>query len=328
MFLIVPSTQNSLPLQLNNLYRKEEADMRPRNKVELNSSHPYAQLKKKKEKKRATKLLLGHSRNSALFISFVYLFAPLLLVVPATNHGTPKSFSSPPLANLIFDGMGGPAETAPKNIQSVEKFTEYLEEENFRFDIVNSAELQPLVVITKILNHLKVSDTVMPTISPEISSNYGWRTPPCKGCSSDHKGVDFVPGYGTPIFTIADGLVIDMGRNGGYGNYIKIQHLMGNSEGIIEEWVTLYAHIKDNSFPDGLKIGSVVKKGETIAAVGNTGMSTGPHLHFELIVNGEHVDPLPLLGTYKVIVVTEEDYPDYMFVGETFKRVETVVRYE
>jgi murein DD-endopeptidase MepM/ murein hydrolase activator NlpD len=103
---------------------------------------------------------------------------------------------------------------------------------------------------------------------------------------------------------------------------------MGNSEGVIEEWVTLSAHMKNDSFPEGMIIGTVVKSGDTIGAVGNTGMSTGPHLHFELTINGEHVDPLPLLGTYEVIIVSEEDHPDYMFVGENFKVVEVVTGYE
>jgi murein DD-endopeptidase MepM/ murein hydrolase activator NlpD len=86
--------------------------------------------------------------------------------------------------------------------------------------------------------------------------------------------------------------------------------------------------MKNDSFPEGLIIGSVVNSGETIGAVGNTGVSTGPHLHFELFINGENVDPLPLLGTYEVIIVSEEDYPDHMFVGQTIRRVETEVRYE
>lgn len=202
------------------------------------------------------------------------------------------------------------------------------EDEDSRFDIFGMEEESSLVTITKTLNHLKVANTVMPTTAPEITSDYGWRTPPCRGCSSDHKGIDFVPGFGEPIFAVADGMVIDMGRNGGYGNFVKVKHLMANSEGVIEEWVSLYAHMKNESFPEGMIIGSAVKSGETIGAVGSTGMSTGAHLHFELTINGEHVDPLPLLGTYEVIIVSEEDYPDYMFVGETFKMVEYVVTYE
>ena len=168
----------------------------------------------------------------------------------------------------------------------------------------------------------------MPVTDPKVSSDYGWRTPPCAECSSDHRGVDFVPGNGTPVFAITDGMVIDMGSNGGYGYFVVLKHLVANKEGVIEEWVSLYAHLKKDSFPEGLKIGSEVKTGDTIGAVGSTGQSTGPHLHFELTINGENVDPLPLLGTYEVLIVTEEEYPDYMFVGETFKVVTEEVTYE
>ena len=75
-------------------------------------------------------------------------------------------------------------------------------------------------------------------------------------------------------------------------------------------------------------IGSVVKTREQIGRVGNTGVSTGPHLHFELKINDENVDPLPLLGTYEVLIVSEEEYPDYLFVGAVIKVIETTVGYE
>jgi murein DD-endopeptidase MepM/ murein hydrolase activator NlpD len=228
----------------------------------------------------------------------------------------------------LLTGMGGPEVVPPQIVEPLKIIQAEFEDPSSPYNIFAPVQPTSFVTITKIYNHLKVANTVMPTTSPEITSEYGWRTPPCRGCSADHKGIDFVPGFGEPIFAVADGMVIEMGRNGGYGNYVKLKHLIANSEGVIEEWVTLYAHMKDDSFPDGMIVGSVVKTGDTIGAVGNTGMSTGPHLHFELFINGENVDPLPLLGTYEVIIVSEEDYEDYMFVGETIRRVETEVRYE
>lgn len=273
----------------------------------------------------------NHLRGNAVLVSFAYLFGPLLLAPLPDNSPPsvllPSSVSSQSLLDSI-PGMGGPEEVPMREVGPLKTLEVVFEDEDSRFDIFGMEEESSLVTITKTLNHLKVANTVMPTTAPEITSDYGWRTPPCRGCSSDHKGIDFVPGFGEPIFAVADGMVIDMGRNGGYGNFVKVKHLMANSEGVIEEWVSLYAHMKNESFPEGMIIGSAVKSGETIGAVGSTGMSTGAHLHFELTINGEHVDPLPLLGTYEVIIVSEEDYPDYMFVGETFKMVEYVVTYE
>jgi hypothetical protein len=302
----------------------------------LHPKHPYRIQYERSVKKSGKDRIVRDIKNGTHTYSFVLLAGfsaiALLAFVPPLSHIKPPLVvnSSPDSASMVdlFNGMGGPEAIPERQVTALEVIELKFEESVPRFEIASQPIQGPVVTITKIYNHLKVSNTVMPTTSPEISSDYGWRTPPCSGCSADHKGVDFVPGYGEPIFAVADGMVIEMGSNGGYGNYVKLKHLIGNSEGVIEEWVTLYAHMKNDSFPEGMMIGSVVKSGDTIGAVGNTGMSTGPHLHFELIINGEHVDPLPLLGTYKVIIVTEEDYPDFMFVGETFKKTEKVFTYE
>jgi hypothetical protein len=313
--------------------------MTPRKKSKLNTlhpKHPYRIQYEKSIQKSGKDRIIKDFKSGTHTYSFVLLAGfsaiALLAFVPPLSHIKPPLVvnSSPDSASMVdlLNGMGGPEAIPERQVTALEKIELEFEESVPRFEIVSQPIQGPVVTITKIYNHLKVSNTVMPTTAPEITSEYGWRTPPCSGCSADHKGVDFVPGYGEPIFAVADGMVIEMGSNGGYGNYVKLKHLIGNSEGVIEEWVTLYAHMKNDSFPEGMIIGTVVKSGDTIGAVGNTGMSTGPHLHFELIINGEHVDPLPLLGTYKVIIVSEEDHPDYMFVGETFKTVETIVGYE
>ncbi|WP_443190744.1 peptidoglycan DD-metalloendopeptidase family protein [Pseudomonas indica] len=97
-----------------------------------------------------------------------------------------------------------------------------------------------------------------------------------------HKGVDYAAPRGTPIKSAGDGKVILAGRKGGYGNTVIIQH--GNS------YRTLYAHMQ--GFAKGVRTGSSVKQGQIIGYIGTTGLSTGPHLHYEFQVNGVHVDPL------------------------------------
>lgn len=272
-----------------------------------------------------------HPRSTAVVISSIYLFGPavfstsLVPIQPPTNNLTVESIE---LGDMV-NGKGGPIEELLFTQREPLPQSEYLKLEQKVPLVFGVEEVQgPIVKEMRTLNYLKVANTTMPVTDPKVSSDYGWRTAPCGGCSSDHQGVDFTPGVGTPVFAITDGMVIEMGTNGGYGYYVVLKHLVANKEGVIEEWVSLYAHLKKDSFPVGLKIGSVVKTGDTIGAVGSTGQSTGPHLHFELKINGENVDPLPLLGTYEVLIVSEEEYPDYMFVGETFKVVETEVTYE
>ena len=258
---------------------------------------------------------MNSSRIQAVVLTFAYLFLPMLFSGAAPeNYSAPhNSYNAEPLGDMI-SGKGGP-----------ENIDDFL---NNYFSDEEESEDNVKVTITKKFNYYKIANTVMPADDTTVSSNYGWRSAPCKGCSSNHQGIDFVPGYGEPVFAVTDGMVIDMGVNGGYGNFIMLKHLVGNAEGNVDEWITLYAHLKTDSFVEGLKIGSVVKTGEELAAVGSTGMSTGPHLHFELRINGENVDPLPLLGTYEVVVVSEEEKDDYLFIGEKFKVVEKVVSYE
>ncbi|OLU25065.1 peptidoglycan DD-metalloendopeptidase family protein [Pseudomonas sp. PA27(2017)] len=97
-----------------------------------------------------------------------------------------------------------------------------------------------------------------------------------------HKGVDYAAPRGTPIKAAGDGKVILAGRKGGYGNTVVLQH--GS------RYRTLYAHMQ--GFAKGVRTGGSVKQGQIIGYIGTTGLSTGPHLHYEFQVNGTHVDPL------------------------------------
>lgn len=99
-----------------------------------------------------------------------------------------------------------------------------------------------------------------------------------------HKGVDYAAPRGTPIKAAGDGKVLLAGRKGGYGNTVVLQH--GN------RYRTLYAHMQ--GFAKGVRNGSSVKQGQIIGYIGTTGLSTGPHLHYEFQVDGVHVDPLGL----------------------------------
>jgi murein DD-endopeptidase MepM/ murein hydrolase activator NlpD len=121
-----------------------------------------------------------------------------------------------------------------------------------------------------------------PTIG-EVTSSFGWRVHPILGTERFHAGIDFGADYGSIIYASQRGRVIYADWYGGYGNSVIIDH--GN--GI----TTLYAHCSELYVRDG----EAVQQGQPIAAVGSTGFSTGPHLHFELRANGEPIDPAAYL---------------------------------
>lgn len=120
-----------------------------------------------------------------------------------------------------------------------------------------------------------------PVDGARLSSGYGMRRHPVLGYNKMHKGIDFAAPTGTPIYAAGDGTIEFKGRKGGYGNYIRIRH---NSK-----LKTAYAHM--SKFGRGMGTGKRVKQGDVIGYIGTTGRSTGPHLHYEVHVNGKQVNP-------------------------------------
>lgn len=112
-----------------------------------------------------------------------------------------------------------------------------------------------------------------------VTSGFGFRLHPITGKQDYHTGVDIGATAGTAIYTPFDGRVVTVGVDYAYGNYVVVDH----GDGLM----TYYSHCQSIL----VKLGQVVKKGQTLAKVGNTGLSTGPHLHFEIMIEGSYVDP-------------------------------------
>ena len=132
--------------------------------------------------------------------------------------------------------------------------------------------------------NVKKSILKTPLDGARISSNYGMRKHPISGFNKMHKGVDFAAPSGTPIYAGGNGVIEYIGRNGGYGKYIRIRHNNG--------YKTAYAHL--SNYKSGIAKGVRVNQGEVIGYVGSTGNSTGPHLHYEILYQNKHINPLKL----------------------------------
>ncbi|MEQ8402428.1 MAG: peptidoglycan DD-metalloendopeptidase family protein [Roseitalea porphyridii] len=121
-----------------------------------------------------------------------------------------------------------------------------------------------------------------PIDGARLSSGFGMRKHPVLGYSKMHRGTDFAAPRGTPVYAAGNGVVDFAGRKGSYGNYVRLRH--GST------YQTAYAHMK--SIAKGITKGGRVKQGQIIGYVGTTGRSTGPHLHYEVMVSGKQVNPL------------------------------------
>lgn len=148
---------------------------------------------------------------------------------------------------------------------------------NWVLNLPPQAAVQPTHGVTNSLGWMQ-------PVAGQISDGFGYRIHPILGDRRLHRGIDFSAPVGTPIWAVADGTVITAEWDDNYGNFIEIRH----ADGI----VTLYAHA-DKLF---VTKGQRVQRGEAVAAVGSTGRSSGPHLHFEVLPDGKNpVDPIAYL---------------------------------
>ncbi len=145
-----------------------------------------------------------------------------------------------------------------------------------------------LLLLEDLLVGREVLQSVTPSGKPVkkgfISSTYGYRTDPFSGKKSLHHGVDFAGKRGSEVIAVAAGVVIRAERASGYGNLIEIRHSDG--------YTTRYAHNQKNL----VKVGDVVAKGDTVALLGSSGRSSGPHVHFEVRKDGKSVNPRRLIS--------------------------------
>ena len=179
--------------------------------------------------------------------------------------------------------QGGPLVTSPAQEMSLGSLEQQLDRLT---KTVNDRSDKLLALETMLLQN-QLSRKLLPSIPPITegfySSNFGWRIDPFTGANAMHEGVDYMVEAGTPIRASAGGVVAFAGQHPQYGNMVEIDH--GN------DIVTRYAHASRLL----VKVGQVVRRGDKIAEVGNTGRSTGNHLHFEVRYKGIAQNPVRFL---------------------------------
>jgi murein DD-endopeptidase MepM/ murein hydrolase activator NlpD len=189
------------------------------------------------------------------------------------------NFSEPP-------GLGGPERPlaatapAPNTLEALDKLSRQLE-----------TQREKLAALESVLLDKKLTAQVTPSGWPVdggwMSSAFGHRTDPFTGHQARHDGVDIASRLGSPILAMGDGVVTWASEKTGYGLMVEVTHESG--------LITRYAHARAAL----AKVGDIVAKGQTIALVGSTGRSTGPHLHFEVVKNGVAVNPAQYLRADK-----------------------------
>ncbi|MDR6789408.1 murein DD-endopeptidase MepM/ murein hydrolase activator NlpD [Sphingomonas sp. BE138] len=167
-----------------------------------------------------------------------------------------------------------------------------------RADMAADQQFRSLFMTWKKLDKLEQGVIAIPSVQPvqklNFTSNFGIRSDPFRGTAAMHAGVDIPGPTGTPIYATADGIISHAGRQGGYGNMVEINHGKGIA--------TRYGHLSKIIVADHTR----VKRGQLIALMGSTGRSTGPHLHYEVRIDGHAVNPVPFLTTADYLMAAQD----------------------
>ncbi len=181
-------------------------------------------------------------------------------------------FKEAPAMGSASDGEAGRTQSSIDLLMGIERLSDQLISQD-----------KQLTTLEKVLAERDIKKEVVPSGMPVqgyISSGFGGRLHPISGKYKGHQGVDIPGKTGTRIKAVAGGVIVASKRISGYGNMVEIKHADGFS--------TLYAHNKKNI----VKVGDIIEKGESVALLGSTGRSTGPHVHFEVRKHGKPVNPM------------------------------------
>lgn len=196
-----------------------------------------------------------------------------------------KRVGMKPARFVAGTAMGGPFEAAPEREEMDDAMTEA--DTGFR----------ALFKSWKKLDMLQEGAIAIPSLKPvenlTLTSSFGVRSDPFRGTRAMHAGLDIPGPVGTPVYATADGVVARSGRYGAYGNLIEVNHGKGIQ--------TRYGHLSRILVGSNVK----VKRGQLIGMIGSTGRSTGPHLHYEVRVDGRAINPMPFLQTTDYLLAVQ-----------------------
>jgi murein DD-endopeptidase MepM/ murein hydrolase activator NlpD len=187
-----------------------------------------------------------------------------------------EDFKQDPAMGDASDGESGHTHAAVDLLESIDLLDRQLASQDMH-----------LSTLEKALMERGVNEEVVPSGMPVkgyISSGFGGRIHPISGKYKGHEGVDIPGKVGTKIKAVAGGIVVDSKWVGGYGNMVEVKHADG--------YTTRYAHNQKNI----VKVGEVIEKGDVVALLGNTGRSTGPHVHFEVRKHGNPINPMRFIN--------------------------------
>lgn len=239
-------------------------------------------------------------------------------VVKALDYdpGLPKRIKSGADFQVIYERLGAASGPKPGDRLRL-RYAEFTLGTNpHRFYHYTPPTAEPKVVTDETTRSLAALKFIAPLDDTKINSPFGMRLHPVLRKMKMHRGVDFPAPKGTPVYASADGVIEDMGWRGNYGNYVRIAHDARHA--------TAYAHL--DSFASEVSEGERVTQGQVIGYVGRTGLASGNHLYWEVLVDNKHVDPMKTRAvaaeTGQALEIMKSPAQKSRFVGKT--RAKTV----